>query len=250
MDLGLEGRVALVTGASKGIGRGIAAELVAEGARVAISSRSRERIDAAAAAIGAIGLVHDAADLDDGARLVADVQERLGPIEILVCNTGGPPGGPDALDFTREQWHAAYTTLVLAPMALIEAVVPGMRERGFGRILNVVSAGVREPIPNLMLSNAHRVSMINAFKTLALQLAADGVTLNSVLPGRIDTDRLGELYGSREAAAAQAERDVPAHRLGTVEEFAAVATFLCSARASYVTGETVVVDGGMTRSVF
>jgi 3-oxoacyl-[acyl-carrier protein] reductase len=250
MDLGLEGRVALVTGASKGIGRGIAAELVAEGARVAISSRSRERIDAAAAAIGAIGVVHDAADLDDGARLVADVQERLGPIEILVCNTGGPPGGPDALDFTREQWHAAYTTLVLAPMALIEAVVPGMRERGFGRILNVVSAGVREPIPNLMLSNAHRVSMINAFKTLALQLAADGVTLNSVLPGRIDTDRLGELYGSREAAAAQAERDVPAHRLGTVEEFAAVATFLCSARASYVTGETVVVDGGMTRSVF
>jgi 3-oxoacyl-[acyl-carrier protein] reductase len=250
MDLGLEGRVALVTGASKGIGRGIAAELVAEGARVAISSRSRERIDAAAAAIGAIGLVHDAADLDDGARLVADVQERLGPIEILVCNTGGPPGGPDALDFTREQWHAAYTTLVLAPMALIEAVVPGMRERGFGRILNVVSAGVREPIPNLMLSNAHRVSMINAFKTLAGQLAADGVTLNSVLPGRIDTDRLGELYGSREAAAAQAERDVPAHRLGTVEEFAAVATFLCSARASYVTGETVVVDGGMTRSVF
>jgi 3-oxoacyl-[acyl-carrier protein] reductase len=250
MDLGLEGRVALVTGASKGIGRGIAAELVAEGARVAISSRSRERIDAAAAAIGAIGVVHDAADLDDGARLVADVQERLGPIEILVCNTGGPPGGPDALDFTREQWHAAYTTLVLAPMALIEAVVPGMRERGFGRILNVVSAGVREPIPNLMLSNAHRVSMINAFKTLAGQLAADGVTLNSVLPGRIDTDRLGELYGSREAAAAQAERDVPAHRLGTVEEFAAVATFLCSARASYVTGETVVVDGGMTRSVF
>jgi 3-oxoacyl-[acyl-carrier protein] reductase len=250
MDLGLEGRVALVTGASKGIGRGIAAELVAEGARVAISSRSRERIDAAAEAIGAIGVVHDAADLDDGARLVADVQERLGPIEILVCNTGGPPGGPDALDFTREQWHAAYTTLVLAPMALIEAVVPGMRERGFGRILNVVSAGVREPIPNLMLSNAHRVSMINAFKTLAGQLAADGVTLNSVLPGRIDTDRLGELYGSREAAAAQAERDVPAHRLGTVEEFAAVATFLCSARASYVTGETVVVDGGMTRSVF
>jgi 3-oxoacyl-[acyl-carrier protein] reductase len=181
---------------------------------------------------------------------VAEVEDRLGPIDILVCNTGGPPGGPDALGFTREQWETAYMTLVLHPMALIEAVVPGMRSRGFGRVLNVVSAGVREPIPNLMLSNAHRVSMINAFKTLSRQLAPDGITFNSVLPGRIDTDRLGELYGSREAAVAVAEQEVPARRLGTVEEFAAVAVFLCSARASYVTGETVVIDGGMTRSVF
>jgi 3-oxoacyl-[acyl-carrier protein] reductase len=117
-------------------------------------------------------------------------------------------------------------------------------------VLNIVSAGVREPIPNLMLSNAHRVSMINAFKTLARQVAADGVTLNSVLPGRIDTDRIIELTGSREAAEAFAREEVPAGRMGTVEEFAAVATFLCSARASYVTGETIVVDGGLTRSVF
>ena len=112
-----------------------------------------------------------------------------------MCNTGGPPGGPDALGFTREQWQAAYTSLVLGPMALVEAVVPGMRERGFGRVLNVASTGVREPIPNLMLSNAHRISMINAFKTIARQVAADGVTLNTVLPGRIDTDRLAELLG-------------------------------------------------------
>jgi 3-oxoacyl-[acyl-carrier protein] reductase len=250
MDLGLNGKVALVTGASKGIGRAIAAELVAEGALVAIASRSRERIEATASDIGAVAFVHDGADLDGAAPLVASVEERLGPIDILVCNTGGPPGGPDALGFTREQWQAAYTTLVLAPMALIDAVVPGMRERGFGRVLNVASAGVREPIPNLMLSNAHRISMVNAFKTLASQIAAAGVTLNTVLPGRIDTDRLGELYGSREAAAASAAQEVPAGRLGTVEEFAAVATFLCSERASYVTGETVAVDGGMTRSVF
>jgi 3-oxoacyl-[acyl-carrier protein] reductase len=128
--------------------------------------------------------------------------------------------------------------------------VPDMCSRGFGRVLNVVSAGVREPIPNLMLSNAHRVSMINAFKTLARQVAADGVTLNSVLPGRIDTDRIIELMGSREAAEEFAREQVPARRMGTVEEFAAVAVFLCSARASYVTGESVVIDGGMTRSVF
>jgi 3-oxoacyl-[acyl-carrier protein] reductase len=250
MDLGLDGRVALVTGASKGIGRAIAAELVAEGALVAVSSRSRKRIEESASAIGAVGFVHDSAELDDAARLVDEVGTQLGPIDVLVCNTGGPPSGADALGFTREQWQQAYTSLVLGPMALIEATLPGMRDRGFGRVVNVVSAGVREPIPNLMLSNAHRVSMINAFKTLARQVAADGVTLNSVLPGRIDTDRMIELTGSREAADAFARERVPAGRLGTVEEFAAVAAFLCSARASYVTGETVVVDGGLTQSVF
>jgi 3-oxoacyl-[acyl-carrier protein] reductase len=251
MDLGLNGRIALVTGASKGIGRGIAAELVAEGARVAISSHSRERVEATAGEIGAAAAYeHNTTDREHAAVLVDEVTDALGPIDVLVCNTGGPPGGPDALGFTREQWQEAYASLVLGPMALIEAVLPGMRERGFGRVLNVASSGVREPIANLMLSNAHRISMINAFKTLARQVAPDGVTLNTVLPGRIDTDRLAELLGSREAAVAAAEQEVPAGRLGTVQEFAAIAVLLCSARASYVTGETVAVDGGLLRSVF
>ena len=249
MDLGIAGRVALVTGASAGIGRAIAAELEAEGARVAVSSRSRERIEAAAAEIGATPFVFDSADLDAAPTLLSDVANALGPVDILVCNTGGPPGDPDPLAFTREQWEAAYRTLVLAPMALIEAALPGMRERGFGRVLNVVSTSVREPIANLMLSNAHRASMITAFKTLARAVAADGVTLNSVLPGRIATERIFELGGSREAAEASAAEQVPAGRLGTVEEMAAAAAFLCSARASYVTGETLAVDGGLTRSI-
>jgi 3-oxoacyl-[acyl-carrier protein] reductase len=246
MELGIGGKVALVTGASQGIGRAIAAELAAEGARVAISSRSRERIDAAAAAIGATGFVHDSADLDGAGQLLADVESALGaPVDILVTNTGGPPGGPDALEFSREQWEAAYRDLVLAPMALVERVVPAMSARGWGRVVNVVSTTVREPSPSLMLSNTHRAAMVTAFKTIARQVAADGVTLNSVLPGRIDTERLIELMGSSDRAAA----DVPAGRLGTVEELAAAAVFLCSERASYISGETLTVDGGLTRSV-
>ena len=185
---------------SAGIGRGIAAELVAEGARVAVSSRSRERIEEAAQAIGARPFVFDSADVDGAPALVADVEAALGPIDILVPNTGGPPGGPDPLAFTREQWEAAYRTLVLTTIALVTAVVPGMRERGFGRVVNVVSTTVREPSPTLMLSNAHRAAMITAFKTIARDVAADGVTLNSVLPGRIATQRIFDLDGSPEEA--------------------------------------------------
>ena len=247
MDLGLEGRVALVTGASQGIGRAIAEQLVAEGARVAISSRSEERIRATADEIGARGYEHNSTDLDFARELVERVESDLGPLDVLVTNTGGPPGNPDPLGFERDEWEAAYRTLVLSPMALIESALPGMRERGFGRILNVVSSAVREPIPNLMLSNAHRASMLAAFKTLAREVAGDGVTLNSALPGRIATARLGELMGSLEQAEEMAAEQVPAGRLGTVEEFAAGAVFLCSAPASYITGVSLLIDGGLTK---
>jgi 3-oxoacyl-[acyl-carrier protein] reductase len=249
MDLGIAGRVALVTGASKGIGLGIARALAAEGARVAMSSRSGERIDAAAAEIGGLGLVHDSSDLDRVPELVQAVEAELGAIDILVTNTGGPPAGPDPLGFARAQWEAAYRDLVLAPLALVERVVPGMRERGFGRVLNVSSSAVREPIPGLMLSNAHRIGTLAAFKTVARHVAADGVTLNSILPGRIATDRIFEMSGSREAAERAAAEQVPAGRLGTVEELAAAAAFLCSAPAGYITGVALLVDGGVTQGV-
>jgi 3-oxoacyl-[acyl-carrier protein] reductase len=249
VELGLRDRVALVTGASKGLGLGIAKALASEGTTVAIASRSRERIEAAADGIGARGYVHDTGDLDRAPQLVAQVQEELGPIDVLVTNTGGPPGGLDPLGFTREQWEEAYRNLVLAPMALIEAVLPGMRERRWGRVLNVSSSAVREPIPTLMLSNAHRSGLLAAFKTIARHVAGDGVTVNSILPGRIATDRIIELTGSREAAERAAAEEVPAGRLGTVEEFAAVAAFLCSEPAGYVTGTAMLVDGGLTRSV-
>ena len=250
MDLGIDGRVALVTGASKGMGRAIAAELVAEGARVAVSSRSRERIEATAREIGATPFVHDSNDLDAVPELLAGVERELGgPLDILVLNTGGPPPGPDPLGFTRDQWEAAYRELVLGPIALLEHALPGMRERGFGRVVSVSSTSVREPIPPLMLSNSHRPGLIGALKTIARAVAGEGVTVNSVLPGRIATDRTAENFGSLENAEALARETIPARRLGTVDEFAAVATFLCSARASYVTGEAVRVDGGLTQSV-
>ena len=249
MDLALEGSVALVTGASKGIGRGIAEVLAREGATVAVASRSRERIEATAADIGAEPFVHDSRDVDGAQWLVRSVEERLGPLDVLITNTGGPPPNPDALGFSRDQWQAAYADLVLSPMALIEAAVPGMRERGFGRIVNVSSTSVREPIAPLMLSNSHRAATLAAFKTLARQLAGDGITLNTILTGRILTDRITSNYGSQEAAERAAAEEVPAGRLGTVEELAAVAAFLCSGPASYVTGEAIRVDGGMTASI-
>jgi 3-oxoacyl-[acyl-carrier protein] reductase len=249
MDLGLRDRVALVTGASKGLGRGIAAGLVAEGARVAISSRSGERIQATAQEIGARGYVFDADDPGAVDDLVSRVEADLGPIDVYIANTGGPPAGTDPLAFPPEQWEAAHRSLVLTPMAFLERLLPGMRERGFGRVVAIGSMAVLEPIDNLQLSNAHRPGLVAAFKVLARQCARDGVTLNHVHPGQIATDRMIGTAGSLEAAEARARENVPAGRLGTVEELAAAAVFLCSVPAGYITGTSLLVDGGLTRSV-
>jgi 3-oxoacyl-[acyl-carrier protein] reductase len=243
MDLGLSGKVALVTGASQGIGYGIAKELANEGARMAISSRTQEKIEAAANEIGACPYVHDTLDLDAARALIEAVERDLGPIDILVANTGGPPGG-DPLEFTREQWEAAHRELVVAPIEMIELVVPGMRERGFGRIVSVSSWAAREPIPSLLMSNAHRPGLLGAFKTLAQKLAGDGITLNTILPGSIATERATHLHGSIEEAQEAAREEIPAGRLGTPEEIGAAAAFLCSERASYITGQALLVDGG------
>ena len=247
MDLGLEGMVALVTGASQGIGLGVARTLGAEGAQVAVSSRSRENIEAAAAEIGARAYVHDMADLDGAPGLVEAVEADVGPLAVLVTNTGGPPGG-DPLEFTREQWQDAHRELVLGPMALIESALPGMRERGFGRILNISSTAAREPIPGLLLSSAHRSGMLATFRTLSGKVAGDGVTLNTILPGRIATSRMESIYGSMDEAEKVAREEVPAARLCRVEEVASAAAFLCSEPAGYITAQALAVDGGLMRS--
>lgn len=249
MDLGLEGRVALVTGASRGIGRAIAGALAAEGARVAVVARSGNQVRAVAQAIGGRGYEFDSFALDRVEPLIDAVEADIGPIDIYVANTGGPPPRPDPLAFTLDEWEVANRTLVLSPMTVLRRVLPGMRARGFGRVLAVSSSAAREPLPLLQLSNAYRPALLAAFKHLAREVAADGVTVNAVLPGRIATDRVASTHGGGlEEAERAAATEVPAGRLGTVEELAAAAAFLCSVRASYITGVSLLVDGGLTRS--
>jgi 3-oxoacyl-[acyl-carrier protein] reductase len=245
VELELDGRVALVMGASRGIGRAIAAALAREGARVAIASRSTEKLDEAAAEIAdAAPFVADTAELDRLATLPDEVADRLGPVEILVTNTGGPPLG-GALDHGLDQWEVAYRSLVLAPRVLVGAVLPGMRERRWGRIVNVGSSATREPIPGLNLSNSHRMAAVGFFKTLSREVATDGVTVNTVATGRFATDRLVSNIGSIEVAEEAARREVPAGRLGRPSEYADLVAFLCSERAAYLTGTVIPLDGGL-----
>jgi 3-oxoacyl-[acyl-carrier protein] reductase len=250
MDLGIEGRVALVMGASKGIGRGIATVLAREGARVAIVSRTLENCERAAAEIegDVTPFEADTADLGRMAALPGEVAERLGAVDILVTNTGGPPQG-EALDADLDQWRAAYESLVLAPRVLIGEVLPGMRERGWGRIVNVGSSATKEPIARLALSNSHRPGLVGFLKTLSREVAADGVTVNDIATGRFDTERLEANYGGRERMLSEAVEGVPSGRLGDPLEYGDLVAFLCSERAGYVTGASLPIDGGLLRSL-
>jgi 3-oxoacyl-[acyl-carrier protein] reductase len=235
VDLGLEGRVALVTGASRGIGRAIADALEAEGALVARASRTSP-------------YAFDSADLGAVGPLVDAVERDLGPVDVLVANTGGPPRFADPLAIDAGAWEAAHRELVVSPMLVMGRVVPGMRERGFGRVVAVSSSAAREPLTGLQLSNANRPGLLAAMKLLARENAGHGLTFNALLPWRIATDRLVEGHGGIDAADAAARGEVPAGRLGRPEEVAAAAAFLCSRAAGYVTGQSLLVDGGLTRS--
>ncbi len=249
MELGIDGKVALVMGASAGIGQGVAAALAREGARVAMVSRSEERIGAAAAELPhAVGFAADATDSERLARLPVEVAEAMGrPADILVLNTGGPPAG-GALDHGIDDWQDAYRSLVLAPRILSAEVLPAMRAQGWGRIVNVGSTTTIEPNPALSLSNTHRAAAVGYLKTLAREVAAEGITVNTVATGRFRTDRMAELFGSIEAVEAQAAAEVPAARLGTPEEYGDLVAFLCSQRAAYITGTVIPIDGGLLRS--
>ena len=242
MNYGIEGRRAAVAAGSSGLGLATARALADEGVTVAICSRSRERIDAAAAQIGplAVPLVADVATEEGAAAFVRDARDALGGLDILVCNGGGPPAG----NFTStapEAYRAAVELNCLAHIAMCGEGVPGMREQGWGRVLAFTSVGVRQPIAGLILSYVARSGLTAFLKTLAREVAGDGVTVNSLQPGPHDTPRLRELY--RDGIDAKGA-GIPAGVIGRPEDFGRVAAFLCSETASFLTGTAIPVDGG------
>lgn len=256
MDTGLAGRTAVVPGSSAGIGLAVARALAAEGANVVLAGRRGELVREEAARLpSAVGVEIDLTHDDAPTALVAAARDAFGEVDVAVLNSGGPPPG-GAADITDEQAVAATHQLAVQHQRLVAAVLPGMRERGWGRIVAVGSSGVQQPIERLALSNMGRAVLAAYLKTLAAEVASDGVTVNMVLPGRIDTDRVASLDKAAaeragttpEQAKAHSVAAIPTGRYGTPEEFAAVVTFLASAAASYVTGEQIRCDGGMVRA--
>ncbi|MEI7057161.1 SDR family oxidoreductase [Nocardioides sp. CCNWLW239] len=261
MDTGLTGRTVLVPGSTSGLGLASARAFAAEGANVVISGRRAELAAEEAHALtsvspgSAVGIECDLTVTGSAEQLVEQTIDAFGPIEVLVLNGGGPPAG-SALDTTPEAVESAMLTLVQQQIRLVRAVLPGMRQRAWGRIVAIGSSGIQQPIDNLALSNTGRAALAAYLKTLAGEVASSGVTVNMVLPGRIATDRADRLDQARadkmgastSEVRRKAQASIPAGRYGTPEEFAAAVVFLASTAASYITGEQLRVDGGLVRS--
>ena len=241
MDLGIAGRRAAVAAASKGLGLGVAQALAAEGVRVAICGRNRDTVDAAAARIGrdAVAIVADVSRVEGAEGFVRDARAALGGIDILVLNAGGPPPG-DFAHTTVDQYLDAFELNCRGSIAMCYEVIPGMRERRWGRVVAITSIAVRQPIPNLILSNTARAGLTGFLRTLAREVARDGITVNSLLPGLHATERVAALHGRDGDPAA----GIPAGVIGDPADFGRIGAFVCSEHARYMTGTAIQVDGG------
>jgi 3-oxoacyl-[acyl-carrier protein] reductase len=262
MNLGLNGKVAMVGGASRGLGYAVARALAAEGAQISIASRSRDSIEAAGARIEQENggrVLATAADMTSAIGIAAWHQgtlDRFGRVDLLFTNAGGPPAGR-VLDFDDSAWQAAFDLLVLSVVRQVRLVVPSMLVGGGGAILMSTSSAVKEPIPNIALSNVLRTSVAALAKTLALELAAGNIRVNQLIPGRIDTDRVREIDGvnakkagiSPEEQQRRSAATIPLGRYGEPDEYGRMAAFLLSDAAAYITGASVQVDGGLVRGL-
>jgi 3-oxoacyl-[acyl-carrier protein] reductase len=263
MDLGLKGKVAFVAAASQGLGRAVAEELAAEGASLILNSRNTNKITAVCNEINkrtGVDIVPSAGDLSKSSDIEKTLSvglEHFGKIDILVTNIGGPPAGTFET-LSLDNWSNACQSLLMSVVDLSRSVLPGMKERGWGRILNITSIAVKQPVDNLILSNSVRSAVTGFAKTLSNEVAAYGVTVNNILPGYTLTERVEQLARSVsetegitvDDARNRWESQIPMKRLGRPDEFAALAAFLVSERASYITGSSIAVDGGWIRSLF
>jgi 3-oxoacyl-[acyl-carrier protein] reductase len=262
MDLGLRGKVALVAAASRGLGRAIAFELASEGAKLILCARGADHLDTAKNVIATCtgAEVHTVvADLGQPAHVelvTTEAMARFGQVDILVTNAGGPPAGTFETH-AWEAWERAVNLTLRSVVELTRAVLPGMRERKWGRIINVTSIAVKQPVDNLILSNSVRAAVTGFARTLANEVATDGITVNNILPGYTRTERVEELATAtaakegvnRAEILARFEQEIPMRRLGEPKELAALAVFLASERASYITGQSIAVDGGWIKSL-
>ncbi len=262
MDLGLGGRVALVAASSRGLGRAIAEELASEGAHLVLCARGRDALERTAAElrdgydVRVTAVAADLARREGVETVLAAALGAHGRVDVLVTNSGGPPAGPFEMH-DAEAWEAAVHQLLRSAVGLIRGALPGMKERGWGRIVNVTSIAAKQPVDGLILSNSVRAAVTGMARTLANEVARHGVTVNNALPGYTRTQRVEELaarVAEREGvdlaeARARWEREIPMGRLGEPREFAALVAFLCSERAAYITGQSVAVDGGWVKSV-
>jgi 3-oxoacyl-[acyl-carrier protein] reductase len=255
MDLSIRGKVALVTGASSGLGKACALALAAEGAQIAVAARrvaQLEEVVDSARDRGAPDARAFPVDLDQARSidaLLRGVEERFGRVDILVANSGGPKPGTFT-QTTTDDWDSGYRGVLRSMLQLVGGVLPGMRQRRWGRVIALTSTTVKQPIATLVLSNTFRTALVSALKTLSAEVAKEGITINAIATGRIETERLRSLYGNDPADLERAGKEVPIGRIAHVDEFAPLVAFLCSSHAGYITGQTIAVDGGLIAGLF